>query len=136
MRNNRTATKRERTGSPSHQLASKSRTLARIAKRLKDARIVRVNVNYLTDGDQIISFAFEPFNRRGKMVRASNVPDGLVLECECLLWFRGLQTRRYPRWWAGAGGFGRFEWNLTRNTLTHYHHARTIQVKTTRREGF
>jgi hypothetical protein len=129
------AADRRRTRKVPEQTASDTRALSRIRKSLKDASVVKVNVKYLTQDDRV-EFIFEPFDRSGKMVRASAVPNGHELEAQCLLCFRVLQKRRYPLWWSAAGGFGVFEWNLIRNTLTHYHHARRIEVKTTRREGF
>lgn len=111
------------------------RAFARIARRLKDSSVARVNVKYMVEGPQV-SFVFAPYTRGGKIVSAASVPNGLAIEAECLHRFMGLLSQRYPRWWAGAGGFGVFEWDVVSNKLNQFHHARIVNVKTTRKEGF
>lgn len=111
------------------------RALALIARRLKPARVARVNVKYISEGTEV-SFTFEPYTRRGKLIHAARVPDALAIEAACLQRFAELQDQRYPRWCTGAGGFGVFEWDLVRNKLNHFHHQRIVDVKTTRVVGF
>jgi hypothetical protein len=73
------------------------------------------------------------YDTNGKPLPDNTVPGDVFKEFLTL--FADLLQQRYPEWHQGNGSFGVIEWSVRSDRLRHLHHQRSVEVKSSLREG-
>jgi len=115
------------------KLANVRQQLPEVARQLKDAGVVRVQILYDGCGDsgQIESIAF--LDDEGKRLDLATKVS--FTEAELMELFYDLTQARHPGWENNDGACGEFEWDLAADTLEHTHNDRFTDYHTTEHQG-
>ena len=115
------------------KLANVRQQLPEVARQLKDAGTVRVQIHYDGCGDwgQIESIAY--LDDEGKRLDLANKVS--FTQAELMELFYDLTQARHPGWENNDGACGEFEWDLAADTLGHTHNDRFTDYHTTEHEG-
>lgn len=107
------------------------RALGRIYGPLLGAGVTSLRMEYEGAKD-VGEIQCQAHNSFGQIV-TSQVSDDVTKDAAVFVLL--LVEHRHPNWSRDAGAYGRIDWDLTRNDLTHKHHGRTVTVSTTEHRG-